>query len=1179
MLGKELAVLFFGSSGCLLFFGGILLLPGGLHLCLGILFCSGRKNSCKALLADAADAASLEEELIASFLHHGNHFHLLLHCGIIDDGLCKALGANRVQKGLDGVRFVVTDRRVLVGKPLGQDHVEANDCAHRLHNRVLFVVRGISLCVKQRRCIDDEIPQLPKTILLRTVGQIEIFVGIALLLLAANGAELFDALHTGAELLQIAFLMGLHLLLESLLFLCGLALSFPHLLFGLALSLLLLLFGLAPSLLLPLFGFDGLLPLRFHCSLVECHLRLFHPGKLPNGLDGIDPADYAQWAMPRSLKIKSRTIEINDIITHNMRIVKFPGMVDDAWLASVMSFPSTRVMIKCKPMDKAKSIRKIDWALQELRVQHENTSIDSKMLELQTQIESLSQLLVTLQGDNEALFNCNVYITTFDIETTNLWRGEKNPLPSERYYISGIKKQVRRMYQEHEFRVNDMDFRQMDAFIGAQVSAYDPLWKDAYGLPSNSVAASYPWVFANLADEGGMKLGASGHVPVFINFFRRDRERINSNMVIIGKSGSGKSYATKSLLTNLATEDAKIFILDPENEYTELASNLHGKFINVGNAQFGRLNPFHIITALDDDEAGATVSGSYATHLQFLEEFFRQILPECEKDALEYLNSLVDRMYFNFGITAETDLSLLSPEDYPIFDDLYDIVLEEFQKTDNAFIRTMLRTLMNYIAKFSTGGRNANIWNGPSTITTEENFTVFNFQSLLANRNQTIANAQMLLVLKYVDNEIIKNRDYNTKYNANRKIVVVIDEAHVFIDDKFPIALDFMYQLAKRIRKYNGMQIVITQNIKDFVGSEELVKKSTAIINACQYSLIFSLAPNDMDDLCKLYEKAGGINQTEQEEIVSAPRGQAFAVMSPTSRSTFQVEVPQSVVELFQEKEYQTHYFAGAEGAQVWEDFLGDSREKYDESTKWKQSTREKRDEASRTPFRFSTLGDNEEPFPVKSETPKPIPVLEEEAEEAEDLDDRIDQIQTENAPVPPRRFVAPETVRPIEPAPVMQPTQVNVDLSTTNSLLRSVLEQFTGDSIRMQVERMVKQQLEQSVQPILERMQQAPVAPPAPAQPQPAAEEEPQTGFPVETEEEEPLFDFGNIFEEESDNSDMEEPADPVGFDLRAMLCQEAEKLEGMGAIELMFYYEEDTAQIKLEDLAQYTRSLRRKR
>lgn len=120
----------------------------------------------------------------------------------------------------------------------------------------------------------------------------------------------------------------------------------------------------------------------------------------------------------------------------------------------------------------------------------------------------------------------------------------------------------------------------------------------------------------------------------------------------------------------------------------------------------------------------------------------------------------------------------------------------------------------------------------------------------------------MLLVLKWLDNEIIKNRDYNLRFGASRKIVIVIDEAHVFIDSKYPIALDFMYQMAKRIRKYNGMQIIITQNVKDFVGTEELARKSTAIINACQYSFIFPLSPNDMHDLCKLYEKAGAINES-----------------------------------------------------------------------------------------------------------------------------------------------------------------------------------------------------------------------------------------------------------------------------------------------------------------------------
>ncbi len=650
-------------------------------------------------------------------------------------------------------------------------------------------------------------------------------------------------------------------------------------------------------------------------------------------IDKIAPEDYARWAQPDTVDIKARRVEVNHIITHNFRVTSFPSLVGDAWLAGVMSMPGTKVIVKVKPMDRQKAIRGIDRSLMELRGQWSATGVDSKRLEIEQHLDTLQELLGTLQADNEALLECNVYVTAYDITGTRNNYKIKQPGDSLLPNIADMKKTVRRLWQESNFKLNNMEFEQMQAFIGSQINGFDPLAKDGRGIPSNTVAACYPWIFAHISDEGGVKLGSNDGIPVFINFFRRDSERVNSNMVIVGKSGSGKSYATKSILANLAADDAKIFILDPENEYQELAGNLHGKIINVGNAQYGRLNPFHIITALDDDEAGENgPSGSYATHLQFLEEFFRQILPDCDKDSMEYLNTLLDRLYGDFNITAETDLSKLTPEDYPIFDDLYDAILQEFQSTDNDYIRTMLRTLMNYIAKFSTGGRNANIWNGPSTVTTETNFTVFNFQSMLANRNQTIANAQMLLVLKYIDNEIIKNRDYNMKYGLKRKVVVVIDEAHVFIDAKYPIALDFMFQLAKRIRKYNGMQIVITQNIKDFVGSEEIARKSTAIINACQYSFIFALAPNDIQDLVKLYENAGGINESEQEQIVQAPRGQAFTIMSPTSRSTFRVETGESMIHMFEDREYISQYFRGELGAKNWEDFVAESREAHDEA-------------------------------------------------------------------------------------------------------------------------------------------------------------------------------------------------------------------------------------------------------
>ena len=645
-------------------------------------------------------------------------------------------------------------------------------------------------------------------------------------------------------------------------------------------------------------------------------------------IESCSPADYAYFALPESLEIKMRTTEINSIITHNFRVLNYPLLVDDAWGASLFDMPGTKVVMKFSQMDRDKSIRAIDRSISELNSQLAKTGVSSRVLELETHIDTLSELLVLLQNNNESLMAMNLYVTGYDIAAT---RDNKllvpQPPSSVLPRISGMKKDIKRTFSEQGFRLADLTGQQFEAYVATQVNGYDPFAKKARGVPGSTVAGVFPWIYANVNDAGGLHLGSSDGVPAFIDFFRRDSERVNSNMVIVGKSGGGKSYATKSILTNLAADDAKIFVLDPENEYTELAANLHGKFINTANASHGRINPFQIITSLEDDEASdGEETSSFAAHLQFLEEFFRQILPDIDGDAMEYLNNLIIRVYSQRGIDQYTNLSGLRPEDYPIFDDLYDCILEEFQRTKSDYLKSNLRVLMNYIAKFSTGGRNAGIWNGPSTLSTVENFIVFNFQTLLANRNNTVANAQMLLVLKYLDNEIIKNREYNLRYGANRKIIVVIDEAHVFIDAKYPLALDFMFQLAKRIRKYNGMQIVITQNIKDFVGSEELARKSTAIINACQYSLIFSLAPNDMHDLCTLYEKAGGINESEQEQIISAPRGQAFVVTGPTSRTGIHIETPKSVEDMFSVPLYESHYFSGEEGAEAWEDAIGDAR-------------------------------------------------------------------------------------------------------------------------------------------------------------------------------------------------------------------------------------------------------------
>lgn len=618
----------------------------------------------------------------------------------------------------------------------------------------------------------------------------------------------------------------------------------------------------------------------------------------------LSPDQYMDWILPKRIQFNMRQTKYDDLITHTFRVKDYPTMVTNAWGHSMFNTLGTRVVLKLRPVDRYKSVRQIDRAIDELRTQASETGKTSKLMELETHIETLASVLSMLQGDNETLFDVNIYVTAFDYELSerelNYAKGIKSDKNAS---VTSMKKNIKRQLSEESFKTTDMFMQQFEAYASSHISAFDAFKKESRGIHSTSVAAAFPYVYKILNDKNGICLGESSGIPVFVNFFKRDKERVNSNMVVIGKSGSGKSYATKTMLANLAAENSKIFILDPENEYYEMAKNFDGKVIDVGSATQGRLNPFHIISSLEDEEGEEggeeQISSSYNVHLQFLEEFFTQILPGMDADAREYLNNIIVRMYEEKGIDEYTDLSKLKPEDYPIFDDLYEKILNDYQFSTGEYSKANLRTLLNYVSKFATGGRNSLLWNGKASIDTDENFIVFNFQSLLANKNNTIANAQMLLVLKWLDNEIIKNRDYNIKYHADRKIIIVIDEAHVFIDSKFPIALDFMYQLAKRIRKYNGMQIIITQNIKDFVGTEELARKSTAIINACQYSFIFPLAPNDMHDLCKLYEKAGAINESEQDDIINNGRGRAFVITSPSERTCVNIVADEGIERLF----------------------------------------------------------------------------------------------------------------------------------------------------------------------------------------------------------------------------------------------------------------------------------------
>lgn len=610
-------------------------------------------------------------------------------------------------------------------------------------------------------------------------------------------------------------------------------------------------------------------------------------------------SEYINWATPDKIKFNIARYFVDDQCYRCYSLTDYPLQVGNAWGAQFFLLDRTKIVMKFSPTPKMDAEKQIDRAIMEMEAKYNRSGKSSTQIELQTHLETLRDLLVSLKNNNQQLFNVNTYVVAEDV----------------------AKKDVRAMLKQQGFKYSELFARQIDGFISSNISKRDSMKTSMRGIPTSTLAATFPFISNALQDPNGIYLGDNEY-PVFVDFFKRDRERVNSNMMVIGKSGSGKSYATKTLLTNLAADNCKIFILDPENEYKDLTINLGGKFIDVGSSTHGIINPFHVISSLEAsedeekeeeefDEYGRPIEkkkvakkldDSFPQHLQFLEQFFRVILEGINADAFEVLNSLIIDMYKEFNIDYKTNLARLKPEDYPTFDALYDLILRRIKTAKDEFSLRNLMTVETYIKKFASGGRNSALWNGPTSIETNENFVTFNFQSLVAGNNPTITNAQMLLVFRYLNNEIINNKDFNKKYRKNRKVIVAVDEAHIFINPKYPIALDFMAQMAKRIRKYGGMQIVITQNISDFVGTEEIRRQSTAVINACQYSLIFSLAPADINDLVQLYEKSGGINEEEQNSIVTAGVGQAFLITSPTARTTVQIIAQDYVKQLFEGK-------------------------------------------------------------------------------------------------------------------------------------------------------------------------------------------------------------------------------------------------------------------------------------
>ena len=588
------------------------------------------------------------------------------------------------------------------------------------------------------------------------------------------------------------------------------------------------------------------------------------------------------WIVPDKVEFKSNRYKMDGTEAAVFAIADYPLRVKNAWGADLFNIPNTKVVMHIKPVDKYKAIKRIDKCIGEMEAKQILSEKASESNSAETHRESLNTLLDSLQTENESLLDVTLTITAYNY-----------------FNDDNFKKSVRRAILTGNFKPSNLYGLQIEGFKAANISPTSNLTNYERGINSSSLAAVFPFVRTFVMDEGGIMLGEnkSNHYPFIFNIWKRGNLYQNSNAMIIGKSGSGKSFFLKSLLLNEWANGTRVVVLDPEAEYLALTRNLHGNIIDVGNAKEGRINPFHIYKILTEDGTPADSVITFNTHLKMLESFFKIVLVGASADVIELINNLAVESYERKGITELTDCSNFKAEDFPLFTDLLD-TLKNKDKTDvDALTLRDMRTAELYLQKF-VSGRYSDIWNGYSTLQTNANLIDFNFQSLFANKNNVVANAQMLLVFRFIEQEVINAREAN-KNGRNLRTMIVCDEAHLFIDAKFPIALDFFFSMSKRIRKYGGSFIPATQNIADWNANEELRGKTTAIIKNSQYTFIFKLSAPDMKDVLDVYSAGDSFNDEEQRMIISAVTGQAFFIGSTELRTCVRIITGENATALF----------------------------------------------------------------------------------------------------------------------------------------------------------------------------------------------------------------------------------------------------------------------------------------
>ena len=348
-------------------------------------------------------------------------------------------------------------------------------------------------------------------------------------------------------------------------------------------------------------------------------------------------------------------------------------------------------------------------------------------------------------------------------------------------------------------------------------------------LPASSAANLYPFNYSGKTDPHGFYLGRDKFGSnVIVDFDKRDDDKTNSNILILGNSGQGKSHLLKLILCNILESGKSVICLDPEHEYVDLAENLGGCFADLMSGQY-MINPLEPKTwdeggSPEDKEAPQAFRQrtKLSQHVSFLKDFFR-----CYKNFsdrhIDVIEIMLGKLYEKWGLSDRTDFSKLEAADYPILSDLYALIEDEYKSYDQAKYQLYTAELLQEILlglHSMCQGAESKFFNGHTNVTSNR-FIVFGVKGLLqASRN--VKSALLFNVLSFMSDKLL------TEGNT----AASIDELYLFLTNNGGgngnnyVVIEYIRSCMKRVRKKDSAMILASQNLEDFniEGIRELTK-------------------------------------------------------------------------------------------------------------------------------------------------------------------------------------------------------------------------------------------------------------------------------------------------------------------------------------------------------------------